>query len=90
MKLWSADEKCVISYSGFTDTAENSAEQLGILTYDSSQMDQQKNKLGILHTFPIPNPKTFLNTFHIPPCLTQHALPMFSIWETMFYCGSKG
>ena len=40
MKLWSADEKCVISYSGFTDAAVNTAEELGVITYDSSQMDQ--------------------------------------------------
>ena len=28
MKLWSADEKCVISYLGFTDAAVNTLDDL--------------------------------------------------------------
>ena len=46
--------------------------------------------------FPIPSlipiPNTPSNTVLIPltpPCLTNHVLPMFSLWEPMPYCGSK-
>ena len=48
MKLWRADEKCVISYLGFTAAAVNTAEELGVITYNFSQMDQLKRRFSPL------------------------------------------